>query len=477
MVARGSDASQAADDRDGVRSDGGGARQARPSPAFVASMLPVGWTGGRCSDDHGGVPTTDLLADLEARGLVHDSTDRDALRERLLAGPITLYCGFDPTADSLHVGSLLGLITLRRFIEAGHLPLVLVGGATGMIGDPTGRSDERTLLSPEVLAANVAGLKAQIGRILGPEGPWRMVDNADWTRDVTLLGFLGEVGRHVTVNQMLAKDSVRARLDSEQGISYTEFTYMLLQAFDFWWLHRNEGCDLQVGGSDQWGNVTGGIDLVRRREGASVHGMTWPLLLRSDGTKFGKSATGESVWLDAGRTSPYRFFQYWVNVRDDEVEGLLRRLTFLPLNEVDALVAAHAAEPSARAAQRRLARELTTIVHGAQQCAAAEDAAAALFGGPVDALDEAAFALLSGEIPTVRLPSDEVRAATVGALLQRTALVASAAEARRTGEQGGSYVNGRRRDVTDEIGDEDLLLGRYVLLRRGRRQHALVLVA
>jgi tyrosyl-tRNA synthetase len=421
------------------------------------------------------VATTDLLDDLEARGLIADTTDRAALRARLAAGPVTLYCGFDPTADSLHVGSLLGLIALRRFAEAGHRPLVLAGGATGMIGDPSGRSNERNLLDEATLSANVAAIKAQITRLLGPSEGWELVDNLDWTGPLTLLDFLRDVGRHVTVNQMIAKESVKARMQSEHGISYTEFSYMLLQAHDYWWLHAERGCELQVGGSDQWGNITAGIDLVRRRSAQAVHGLTWPLLLRADGTKFGKSAAGENIWLDPARTSPYRFFQYWLQVGDDEVERLLARLTLLPLDAIADVVAEHQAAPQRRHAQRVLARELTALVHGPSEATTAEAAGAALFGGSVDDLDEATFEVLSSEVPTVRVPRAELLEAQPGALLHRAGLAASASEGHRAVKQGGFYVNNERRTAEDRVSGADLRFGRYLLVRRGRREQALLI--
>ena len=265
-----------------------------------------------------------LLDDLRARGLVHDHTDEVGLRELLDAGPVTVYCGIDPSADSLHVGHLVGVLVLRRFQEAGHRPLALVGGATGMVGDPSGRSDERSLLDAATLEANVAGIRAQLESLFdfGGDSAARLVNNYDWTRDVTLLEFLRDVGKHVTVNQMVAKDSVRSRMASDQGISFTEFSYMLLQAFDYWWQFEHYDCRLQVGGSDQWGNITAGIDLVRRRSGATVHGLTWPLMTRADGQKFGKTAEG-TVWLDAARTLPFELHQYLLNTDDRDTERLL----------------------------------------------------------------------------------------------------------------------------------------------------------
>src|SRR4051794_19209500 len=278
----------------------------------------------------------ELLAHLQARGLIHDTTDRDALARRLDEGPVTLYHGMDPSADSLHTGNLIGLLMLRRFQLAGHHPIALAGGATGMVGDPGGRSEERNLLDEDTLRANVASIKAQIARILGDEGEWKLVDNYDWTRDVPLLAFLRDVGKHVTVNQMMARDSVRTRLQSEHGISFTEFSYMLLQANDYWWLHEHEACELQVGGSDQWGNILSGVDLIRRRSGAAVHALCWPLLTAGDGTKLGKT-TGARIWLNPERTTPFELFQHFVQTDDREVRRLLLWLTLLPVKEIDAV--------------------------------------------------------------------------------------------------------------------------------------------
>ena len=292
-------------------------RTGAPAPRHPAGS---GWTGGAPGgDDVRLMPAApDLLDDLDQRGLIHDTTDRAALAARLAEGPITLYYGCDPTAPSLHHGNLIGLIMLRRFQDAGHRPIALAGGATGMIGDPGGRSEERNLLDVETLAANVAAIKEQISRILGPEGRWMLVDNLTWTADVRLLDFLRDVGKHVTVNQMVARESVKARMASEHGISYTEFSYMLLQAFDYAHLHEHEGCELQIGGSDQWGNILSGVDLIRRQRGQAVHALCWPLLTADDGSKIGKT-TGARVWLDPELTSPYAFFQHWINVDDAEV--------------------------------------------------------------------------------------------------------------------------------------------------------------
>ena len=296
----------------------------------------------------------DLLADLDARGLIHDSTDRSALGARLAEGPISVYVGFDPTADSLHAGNLLGQVMLRRFQLAGHNPVVLAGGATGMVGDPGGRSEERNLLDRDTLAHNVRCVKSQLERILDFDGPHaaRLVDNADWTAPMSALEFLRDVGKHFTVNQMVAKESVRARMESENGISYTEFSYMLLQANDFRHLCEHEGVEMQMGGSDQWGNITAGTDLIRRRLARTAYGLTWPLLTRSDGQKMGKSVHG-ALWLDPNKTSPYQFRQYWIQLPDEDVERFLLQLTLRSVDEIRALVAEHTSDPGRRVAQPR----------------------------------------------------------------------------------------------------------------------------
>jgi tyrosyl-tRNA synthetase len=407
----------------------------------------------------------DLLADLEGRGLVHDSTDREALRARLLEGPITVYAGFDPTADSLHIGNLVGVVALRRFADAGHEAIALAGGATGMIGDPSGKSEERNLLDADTLAGNLAGIAEQLRRISNVD----LVDNATWTAPLGYLEFLREVGKHMTVNQMVAKESVRARMESDDGISYTEFSYMLLQANDFRELHRTRGCELQVGGSDQWGNITAGIDLIRKTTGAHVHGLTWPLLLRSDGKKFGKSEAG-NVWLGAHRTSPYQFFQYWMQVPDADVERFLLQLTLLPVDEARAAAAAHAAAPHLREGQRRLAREVTTLVHGAEAARAAESASAILFGGdPGDASAES-LAFVAAEVPSTTVsPARLAEGIDLVDLLVECGVFRSKGEARRT--LSGVAVNGERVEEGRMVGTADLLHDRWVLLRKGKTYH------
>ena len=417
----------------------------------------------------------DLLDDLEQRGLVHDTTDRAALAARLAAGPVTLYHGIDPTAPSLHHGNLIGLLMLRRFQDAGHRPLALAGGATGMVGDPGGRSEERNLLDVDTLAANVAAIKAQIARILGPEGRWSLVDNLSWTQDLRLLDFLREVGKHVTVNQMVARDSVKTRMAGEHGISYTEFSYMLLQAHDYDHLHQQEGCELQIGGSDQWGNILSGVDLIRRRRGATVHALCWPLLTADDGTKLGKT-TGARVWLDPDLTSPYAFFQHWMHTEDSELRRMLALFTLLPLAEIDDLLDEHAVAPPRRVAQRALARAVTELVHGPEATQAAEQATDILFGGDPRQAPPAALAAVAAEVPATSLEGGEDLGDGVdlGPVLVRTGLARSQSDARRQLEQGGLSVNGEKAGPDRRLGPADLLHGRWVLLRKGKKGWAVL---
>ncbi len=422
------------------------------------------------------LPVVGLLDDLQERGLVHDVTDAADLAARLAAGPVSLYYGCDPSADSLHIGNLIGLLILRRFQEAGHRPVALVGGATGMIGDPGGRSEERNLLDADTLAANVAAITAQVERILGEEGRWILVDNASWTRDVLLLDFLRDVGKHMTVNQMIARESVKQRLASEHGISFTEFSYMLLQAHDYLWLHDHEGCVLQIGGSDQWGNILSGVDLIRRVRGTVAHGLCWPLLTAPGGAKVGKS-TGASVWLDPQRTSPYQFWQHWMQVPDDDLRRQLAWFTLLPLDEIDPIVAEHEQAPERRVGQRRLAHEATRLVHGAAAAAAAEEAAGILFGtDSIGDISADGLAAVAREVPRAGLAPGESLADGVdlGAALVRTGLASSKGDARRQLDQGAIAVNGERAESGRALGPADLLHGRWVLLRKGRRSWAAV---
>ena len=415
----------------------------------------------------------DVLADLEARGLIHQTTDREALAQRLASGPITAYCGFDPTASSLHVGNLLGLLTLRRLQLGGHRPIALAGGATGMVGDPSGRSTERNLLDDDALAGNLEGIVPQLRQFLDfDDGPYaaRLLDNRAWTVGVGVLDFLRDVGKHVTVQQMVGKESVRNRLDEGDGLSYTEFSYMLLQAYDYLWLAENVECELQVGGSDQWGNIVLGIDLIRRRLARPAHALTWPLLARSDGTKYGKTAGGETLWLSAEAMSPYRFYQSWIGVDDADVGKLLAQLTFLDMAEVREIAAAHRADPGRRDGQRRLAAEVTRIVHGDTAATAAAGASEVLFGGAASLADVSAPALA---FVAQEVPSGPLRAlgASIVDVLADAGLAQSRSDARRALAEGSVYVNGERTSDPDrEVGASDLLYGRYVLLRRGKKR-------
>ena len=415
----------------------------------------------------------DVLADLEARGLIHQTTDREALAQRLASGPITAYCGFEPTASSLHVGNLLGLLTLRRLQLGGHRPIALAGGATGMVGDPSGRSAERNLLDDDALAGNLEGIVPQLRQFLDfDDGPHaaRLLDNRAWTVGVGVLDFLRDVGKHVTVQQMVGKESVRNRLDEGDGLSYTEFSYMLLQAYDYLWLAENVECELQVGGSDQWGNIVLGIDLIRRRLARPAHALTWPLLARSDGTKYGKTAGGETLWLSAEAMSPYRFYQSWIGVDDADVGKLLAQLTFLDMAEVREIAAAHRADPGRRDGQRRLAAEVTRIVHGDTAATAAAGASEVLFGGAASLADVSAPALA---FVAQEVPSGPLRAlgASIVDVLADAGLAQSRSDARRALAEGSVYVNGERTSDPDrEVGAGDLLYGRYVLLRRGKKR-------
>ena len=420
----------------------------------------------------------DILSDLEARGLIHDTTDRDALASRLAAGPITLYCGFDPTADSLHVGNLIGLLTLRRFQMAGHVPISLAGGATGMIGDPSGREAERNLLDDEGLARNLEGILPQLRKFLEFEGESaaKLLDNRAWTVGVGVLDFLRDVGKHVTVNQMVAKDSVKSRMSEGDGISFTEFSYMLLQGYDYLWLADNENCELQVGGSDQWGNIVLGVDLIRRKLGQTAYALTWPLLTKPDGSKYGKTAGGETIWLSPNKMSPYRFYQAWIGVDDSEVRKLLLQLTFLSLEEIEVLVAEHEKDPQQRVGQRMLAGELTGIVHGEAAAASAMEASAVLFDPDVDitAVSESALEFVSGEVPSTAI---QTLGSSIIDLLVESGLCQSRKDAKRAITEGGIYLNGGRVADADFLPSKgDLLHQKYVLLRRGKKQWHLVTV-
>jgi tyrosyl-tRNA synthetase len=421
-----------------------------------------------------------LLEELHWRGLFADCTDSVALERRLAEGPTTLYCGFDPTADSLHVGNLVPLFALRRFQLNGHHPIALAGGATGMVGDPSGKSAERNLQSDEQIAHNIAGQKDQLAKFLDFEvkaNPARLVNNADWTAGVTYLEFLRDVGKHFTVNWMVAKESVRARMeDRDAGISYTEFSYMLLQAFDFYHLRKTLGCELQVGATDQWGNITAGTELIRKKLGATAYGLVFPLLTKSDGTKYGKTAAG-AVWLDPKRTSPYRFYQFFMQAEDADVVKLLKVLTFLAPAEIDALELELKANPRARMAQKALARSLTTLVHSADALTAATKASEILFGGSLEGVTEGIFQDVVGEVPTKDFERSKLASpgASLLDLLVHAGFCPSRGQARKDVEGGGIYLNNVRSiEITRTVTTGDLLFGKYLLLRKGKRTYAVV---
>lgn len=411
----------------------------------------------------------DLLADLRARGLVHNTTDEGALAERLRRGPIGLYIGFDPTADSLHAGHLVGQLFMRRFQQVGHRPVALAGGATGMIGDPGGRSEERNLLDASTLAHNVERIELQLRKLLDFEpGPFqaRLVNNAEWTSPITMLEFLRDVGKHFTVNQMIAKDSVRSRIESEHGISYTEFSYMLLQANDYRHLFEVHGVELQAGASDQWGNIVAGVELIRRRCSAGVHALTHPLMVKSDGAKFGKSVGG-AVWLDPARTSPYQFWQFWVQTDDAMIPVYLRVLSMRPLAAIEAVLGDHDAAPERRIAQRALADEMTEMVHGADALRTARAAADVLFGADPTAATTDVLAAVAAEVPTIELASiDGVR---VHELLVGAGICSSNSEVNRLLGQGAIRIGARVADADGQVQPSDLLGGRFVLVRKGKR--------
>jgi tyrosyl-tRNA synthetase len=422
---------------------------------------------------------TPILQELEWRGLVADMANREELQRLLAPGaaPVTLYVGFDPTADSLHLGHLIGLLILRRFQLAGHRPIAVAGGATGMIGDPSGKSAERNLLSDEALQANIAGIQGQLRRLLdfdSTTNPALLLNNADWVQPIGVLDFLRDIGKHFSVNAMMAKDSVKTRM--ETGISFTEFSYSLLQAFDFLHLYEKHGCVLQAGGADQWGNITAGIDLIRRKHEKIACGLTTPLLTKTDGTKFGKTEGG-AIWLSPEKTSVYRFYQFLVQVEDAQVVQLLKYFTFLPLEDIDALAAQHAATPERRDAHRKLAIELTTLVHGEQATQDAIRASEILFGGSLEGITEKQFGEVIAEVPNSDQPRANLSqpAAALPDLLMAAGLSPSKSQARKDVEAGGVYVNNvRATDAKLILGAEHLLFGTYVLLRKGKRNYALL---
>ena len=423
-----------------------------------------------------------ILDELQWRGLLADCTDAQELAKRVSSGPTTVYCGFDPTADSLHIGSLVPLLGLRRFQLLGHHPIPLAGGATGSIGDPSGKTQERQLLTKEVLDNNIAKVKEQLRRLLDfdtPANPARLLDNASWTAPVSFLEFLRDIGKHFSVNQMVAKESVRARMeDREAGISYTEFSYMLLQAFDFYVLCRDYNCELQIGGSDQWGNITAGIDLTRRKLGRTVYGLTLPLIMNADGSKFGKTVAG-AVWLDPARTSVYKFYQYWIRTDDRDVIRYLMFFTFLSQDEIAALEKQHTENPGARAAHKGLAKAVTDLVHGSHATAEAMRASEILFGGDLAGISETTFNEIVGEVPTKEIGKAELDGAgkPLVELLVQGGLCQSKGQARKDIEGGGAYVNNvREASFQRTVTTQDLLFGKHLLLRKGKRNYVVLTV-
>lgn len=434
----------------------------------------------------------EIYKELSWRGLVAQHSSEPEyhkdLRERLpgtisplesrLDQPITLYCGFDPTADSLHVGNLVPLLGLRRFQLAGHRPIAVAGGATGSIGDPSGKTQERQLLTRETLDHNIACVKEQLGRLLDfdvDSNPARVLDNADWTADVHFLDFLRDVGKYFSVNMMVAKESVRARMeDRETGISYTEFSYMLLQAYDFYVLCRDHGCELQIGGSDQWGNITAGIDLCRKKLGKTVYGLTLPLITNADGTKFGKTEAG-AVWLDPKKTSVYKFYQFWIRTDDRDVARYLKYFTFLPHAEIEDLERHHTEKPEARVAHKVLAKCVTDLIHGESATIEAIRASEILFGGELEGVSETTFNEIVGEVPSKEMEHSKLGSGMpLVELLVQTGLSQSKGQARKDLEGGGIYLNNvREANSNRSVSSQDLLFGKYLLLRKGKRNYAI----
>ena len=421
-----------------------------------------------------------VFEEFQQRGLLADCTDSVELPKRLASGPITLYCGFDPTSDSLHVGNLVPLLGLRRFQLFGHHPIAVAGGATGLIGDPSGKTAERQLLTREVLNHNIARMKEQMRAMLDFDvkpNPARLVDNASWTVGVSFLDFLRDIGKHFTVNMMVAKESVRARLeDREVGLSYTEFSYMLLQAFDFYHLRKEFGCELQIGGSDQWGNITAGMDLCRKKLGAHVFGMTMPLITNADGSKFGKSEAG-AIYLDPAKTSSYRFYQFWIRTDDRDVIRYLKYFTFLPPKDLEVLEADHTAKPEAREAHKALAKTVTDMVHGTTATQDAMRASEILFGGSLEGITENTFKDVVGEVPSTEIDKSKLdgTGSPLVEVLVQAGLCPSKGQGRKDIEGGGIYVNNvRESNAQRTVTGNDLLFGKYLLLRKGKRNYAVL---
>lgn len=424
------------------------------------------------------MPQTDLIEELRWRGLIHQATDETGLQKLLSAGTQSVYIGFDPTASSLHVGSMMQLMLLRRFQQAGHRPIALVGGATGMIGDPSGKSEERNLLSADQLQQNIEGVKSQMRQFLSFEGDNAaiLLNNFDWMQGYSYLEFLRDVGKNFPVGTMMGKESVRARLGSDAGLSYTEFSYMLLQAYDFVHLCREHGCLIQAGGSDQWGNITAGIDLSRRMLGKQVFGITAPLLTTSDGRKMGKTESG-AIWLDPARTSPYAFYQYWINVGDEDVMRCIAYLTEIDREEYDSLGDATGSDPGRRTAQKRLAQWMTEFVHGDQGLKSALAASKILFGGEIEDMDDSGLNEIFADVPSQELSRETLSGEGLWVVeaFQNAGLAKSGGEARRAIKDGGAYINNERvTDMDRRLTPQDLASETVMVLRKGKRNYALL---
>ncbi len=423
-----------------------------------------------------------FVEELKWRGMIQDIMP--GTEEKLMEGPQAAYVGIDPTADSLHIGHLVSVMILKHFQNCGHKPFALVGGATGMVGDPSMKSAERNLLDEETLAHNIAGIKAQLGRFLDfdSDAPNKaeLVNNYDWMKDYSFINFIRDIGKHITVNYMMAKDSVKKRLsrDSSEGMSFTEFSYQLMQGYDFYWLWKNRGCILQLGGSDQWGNITTGTELIRRMDGGEAYALTCPLIKKSDGTKFGKTEKG-NIWLDPERTSPYEFYQFWLNVADDDAERYIRIFTMLSREEVESLIAEHREDPGQRKLQKVLAREVTLMCHGEREYENALEASKMLFGNSTSEalrkLDEKTFLAVFSGVPTFNVPKEDLPCNILDFLAVKTAIFPSKGEARKMLQGGGVWLNKDKvTGLEREISTDDIIDGKYILAQKGKKNYFII---
>lgn len=422
----------------------------------------------------------DFLDELKYRGLVNDMSDPEGIRELLNNESVTIYCGFDPTADSLHIGHLLPLLGLQRFQLAGHKPIALAGGATGLIGDPSGKSVERNLNSKELVDSYLIKIKEQLSRFLDFESetnPALLLNNYDWISKINVIEYLRDIGKHFSINSMLAKDSVKSRIENKEvGISYTEFSYMILQSYDFYYLNKNHDCKLQIGGSDQWGNITSGIELIRRTMQKTAYALTFPLITTSEGKKFGKTEAG-AIWLDSKKTSPYQFYQFWINVTDQDVIRFIKYFTFLDREAIDLLENAVDTAPEKREAQQKLAHEMTVMVHGAEEAASAKKIGEALFRGELNQLSESQLKDALSGVPTTNLDKNQADSFTLLDLVIETKLCQSKSRGRTDIESGAIYINDQRHtDISLQINSMDTLFNKYILLRKGKKNYHLVIL-